>query len=201
LKAVRPVLDAHPLPPTHELLAIQSYLLDSDYNVLPSDLDPSMPLDAHSVLGIGSSKLGKPGSEAEKAWLSELELEREDDIVIWYGGDGFSRLPHALLDLLRALHGPERHPTLIPCHGRSDLKLLHGIFDRLELPIKHHPLVMIGNEPIIGDDDLWEELRGSGKLTKMLEKVGWVKPVKTKSSSQHKDNVGSGEQQQPNDQD
>jgi hypothetical protein len=56
---------------------------------------------------------------------------------------------------------------------------------------------MIGNEPIIGDDDLWEELRGSGKLTKMLEKVGWVKPVKTKSnSSQHKGGAGEQQQQQ-----
>jgi hypothetical protein len=167
-----------PLPTSHELLALQSYVLESAYNILASDVDPSSPLDANAVLSISSHKLGKPGSEAEKVWLSEIEKERKDDIVIWYGGDGSSQLPHAILDVLRAMHGPSRHPTLIPCHSRSDLRLLQKIFDRLEFPLKHQPLVMIGNTPIIGDVEALEELRGSGKLLTMLEKIGWVRPSK-----------------------
>lgn len=77
---------ARPLPPSHELLAIQSYLLQSAYNVLP-EVDPSRPLDANAVLGF-SHNLGATGSDAEKAWLEEIENERADEVVIWYGGDG-----------------------------------------------------------------------------------------------------------------
>ena len=32
---------------------------------------------------------------------------------------------------------------------------------------------MIANEPFIGDPEGFEELRGSGRLAAMLEKIGW----------------------------
>jgi len=50
-------------------------------------MDPTIPLDAHTILGIGSKHLGQPGSDRELAWLHDLELERADDVVVWYGGD------------------------------------------------------------------------------------------------------------------
>ena len=28
------------------------------------------------------------GSDVEKAWLADLEAEREEEIVVWYGADG-----------------------------------------------------------------------------------------------------------------
>lgn len=87
-KATRPHSAARPLPDTHELLAVQSYLLQSAYNTLPTELDPAQPLNADAVLSFGVQKLGKVGSAAEKAWLEEIEQERHDDIVIWYGGNG-----------------------------------------------------------------------------------------------------------------
>lgn len=34
---------------------------------------------------------------------------------------------------------------------------------------------MIGNTPIVGDLEGVEELRGSGKLKSMLDRIGWVK--------------------------
>jgi len=83
--------------------------------------------------------------------------------------------PHDLLSQLEALHGPSRHPTLVPCHARPDRPLLTTIFDRLSLPLSNHPLVMIGNQPIVGDAEGLEELRGSGRLASMLGKIGWRK--------------------------
>lgn len=63
---------------------------------------------------------------------------------------------------------------MIPVQGRQDLPLLRGIMNRLSVPINHHPLVMIGNTPIIGDIDGIEELRGSGRLREMLDRIGWI---------------------------
>jgi len=56
--------------------------------VLPDSIDPDQPLDANVVLGFSGQNLGAMGSAAEKAWLEEIEREREDEVVIWYGGDG-----------------------------------------------------------------------------------------------------------------
>ena len=63
---------------------------------------------------------------------------------------------------------------MIPCHTRADRKLLQGIFERLSIPFKHHPLVMIGNTPIIAAEETMEDLRGSGKLEELLKSIGWV---------------------------
>lgn len=87
-QSTRQALSSRPLPESHELLALQSYLLQSDYNILPSSVDPQLPLDAHTVLNVGSTHLGTSGSDKEKAWLQDLEREREDDVVVWYGADG-----------------------------------------------------------------------------------------------------------------
>ncbi len=174
LKAIRPSPAPRPLPPSHELLAIQSYLLQSAYNVLPSSINPSQPLDANIVLGFS----GEIGSPAEQVWLKELENERGDEIVIWFGGDGTNRHPHDVFGLLEKVQGSSRHPTLIPCHGRTDLPLLKMIFDRLKIPLGRHPLIMIGNEPIIGDAERLEEMRSSGRLAEMLGKIGWRKEQK-----------------------
>ena len=67
---------------------------------------------------------------------------------------------------------------MIPVHGRQDLPLIRSIFNRLSIPIAHHPLVMIGNTPIVGDLEGVEELRGSGKLREMLNKIGWIQEEK-----------------------
>jgi hypothetical protein len=86
-KSTRTAMSSRPLPESHELLALQSYLLQSAYNVLPASIDPKQPLDAHTILNVG--KLGVAGGDVEKAWLADLESEREDDIVVWYGADGY----------------------------------------------------------------------------------------------------------------
>ena len=87
-QSTRQALSNRPLPESHELLALQSYLLQSHYNILPESVNPSLPLDAHTVLNVGSTHLGTSGSDKEKAWLQDLEREREDDVVVWYGADG-----------------------------------------------------------------------------------------------------------------
>ena len=37
---------------------------------------------------------------------------------------------------------------------------------------------MIGNTPIVGDLEGVEELRGSGKLREMFNKIGWIEEEK-----------------------
>jgi hypothetical protein len=83
--------------------------------------------------------------------------------------------PHALLDVLAALHGPKRRPHLISVKNRPDANALHGVLDRQSLTIRHEPLIMIGNTPIPGDLEGLEELRSSGKLRSMLHSIGWLK--------------------------
>ncbi|WRT63139.1 uncharacterized protein IL334_000042 [Kwoniella shivajii] len=175
----RPALIARPLPSSHELLAIQSYLLSSAYNVIPDHIDPSEPIDANTVLGMGTHKLGPSGGNLEQVWLDELKGEREDEVIVWYGGDGRPNPPHEVLDFLASIHGPDRKPTLIPCHGRSDRFNLLSILDRLSLPLRNHPIIMIGNKPVVGDLRNLEELRLSGELESMLSTIGWQKETKS----------------------
>lgn len=87
-KSTRTAISSRPVPESHELLALQSYLLQSAYNILPESVDPKQPLDAHAILNVGANKLGSAGGDVEKAWLADLEREREDDVVVWYGADG-----------------------------------------------------------------------------------------------------------------
>ncbi|KAK8844845.1 hypothetical protein IAR55_006695 [Kwoniella newhampshirensis] len=174
-KTTRPALTARPLPSSHELLALQSYLLSSAYNVLPGHIDPQQPLDANHILGVGAHKLGPAGGATETAWLQELKSERDDEVVVWYGGDGRSRLPHEVLDILASTHGSARRPTLIPCYSRPDRSVLLSVLDRLGLPLRHNPIIMIGNEPIVGDMRNLEALRLSGELEAKLAAIGWNK--------------------------
>lgn len=174
----RPALIARPIPESHELIALQSYLLSSAYNTLPDSVDPQKPLDAHSVLGIGAHGLGPSGGQIEQAWLAELEAERHDEIVVWYGGNGKPQLPHEVLDLLSSIHGTHRHPTLMPLYARPDRSAILRIAERLSIPLKQYPVVMIGNEPLIADPEGLEELRLSGKLETMMAKVGWTHVAK-----------------------
>ncbi|OCF72396.1 hypothetical protein I204_06775 [Kwoniella mangroviensis CBS 8886] len=178
-RASRPALIPRPLPSSHELLALQSYLLSSAYNVIPSHVDPSEPIDANAVLGVGVHKLGPAGGDLEQAWLDELKGEREDEVIVWYGGNGRPNLPHDVLDFLASTHGSSRKPTLIPCHARSDRLALLSILDRLSLPLRDHPIIMIGNKPIVGDLRNLEELRLSGELESMLAEIGWKKEEKS----------------------
>ncbi|WWC57514.1 uncharacterized protein I303_100046 [Kwoniella dejecticola CBS 10117] len=178
-RASRPALTPRPLPASHELLALQSYLLSSAYNVIPSHVDPAEPIDANAVLGVGAHKLGPSGGELEQAWLDELRGEREDEVIVWYGGNGRPNHPHEVLDFLASIHGSSRKPTLIPCHARPDRFTLLSILDRLSLPLRDHPIILIGNKPIIGDMQNLEELRLSGELETMLSNIGWKKEAKS----------------------
>ncbi|WVW81180.1 hypothetical protein I302_103171 [Kwoniella bestiolae CBS 10118] len=178
-RASRPALVPRPLPPSHELLALQSYLLSSAYNVIPNHVDPSEPIDANAVLGVGVHKLGPSGGDLEQAWLDELKGEREDEVIVWYGGNGRPNLPHEVLDFLASTHGSSRKPTLIPCHARPDRSTLLSILDRLSLPLRDHPIIMIGNKPVVGDLRNLEELRLSGELESLLTQIGWKKEEKS----------------------
>ncbi|ORY26961.1 hypothetical protein BCR39DRAFT_539550 [Naematelia encephala] len=181
-RTTRPAAGPRPLPSSHELLALQSYLLQSDYNILPQFTDPGAPLDANAVLSVGSHHLGKPGSAEEDAWLAELEAEHADNIVVWYGGNGVAQSPVEILSTLESIHGPTKKPTLIPCHGRADLALLRSIFNRFGVDIQRHPLIMIGTEPVVGDAEVLEEMSNSGRLNEMLAKIGWGKKETDKNA-------------------
>ena len=159
-RTTRPM--ARPLPASHELLALQSYLLQSRYNILPADTDTSEPLDANLVLG----------GDADEAALGELEKEHANEIIVWYGGDDQSIPPHELLNALAAIHGSNKRPTLLPLHGRPDLQRLLRIGSRFDVDLSH-PLIMLGNRPISADPETWQELHNSGKLRNLMASIGW----------------------------
>jgi hypothetical protein len=46
---------------------------------LPENLDTSKPLDANVILGFAGELDGR---------LEEIEQERADEVIVWYGGDG-----------------------------------------------------------------------------------------------------------------
>ena len=144
---------------------MQSYLLQSTYNVLPHNIDPKQPLDANLVLGYA----------ADETALEELEAERAGDVVIWYGANGLPTPPHELLGLLQAVHGAERHPTMLALHNRPDLEKLLPVLRRLGLDIDHGAIAMVGNTVVTGDMEELDEMRASGKLEQLLESIGWVK--------------------------
>ncbi|KIR58183.1 hypothetical protein I314_06148 [Cryptococcus bacillisporus CA1873] len=184
-KTTRPALRPRPIPASHELLALQSYILASQYNVLSENIDPSKPLDANTILGISASesRLGgaaglaaKKGKEQEEeeAWLKDIESEWDGEVVVWFGGNGQKQLPHDVIDIITSSHSSNRHITYIPLYSRPDREIIFSILARLGLPADS-PIIMIDNEPILGDLETLEGLRLSGELERRLNKIGWKK--------------------------
>ncbi|KGB80308.1 hypothetical protein CNBG_6146 [Cryptococcus deuterogattii R265] len=184
-KTTRPALRPRPIPASHELLALQSYILASQYNVLSENIDPSKPLDANTILGISASErrfggvaglAAKKGKEPEEeeAWLKDIESEWDDEVVVWFGGNGQKQLPHDVIDIITSSHSSNRHITYIPLYSRPDREIILSILARLGLPADS-PIIMIDNEPILGDLETLEELRLSGELERRLSKIGWKK--------------------------
>ncbi|KAL7423980.1 hypothetical protein Q5752_001565 [Cryptotrichosporon argae] len=173
-----------PLPPSHELMALQSFILGSEYNVLPASTDGTSPLDAHVVLG-HTPRLGPAGSPAEQAWLDDIAAEHADDVTVWYGADGSSAVPAFVLDLLAEL--TDRAPTLVPCHARPDVAALRAVFNRLSIDFSTSPVLFVGNEAISADRETLLELVKSGELHRMLHRAGWArtKPRRERRELKH----------------
>jgi len=77
--------------------------------------------------------------------------------------------------LLQAVHGAERHPTMLALHNRPDWNRLLPVLQRLGLSLEHGAIVMIGNRVLAGDVEEFESMRASGKLEQMLGSIGWLK--------------------------
>jgi len=176
-KSSRPV--ARPLPRSHELLALQSYLLQSTFNILPADLDTTAPLDSDLVLGYA------PTDSA----LTELEAEHANDIVVWYGGSGSRSHPHELLTLLSEIHGSHRRPTLLPLTARPDFDKLLPILNRLDFPMEHGAVVMLGNRPFAADLEKMREMKESGRLANLMNAIGWAEGNKEVAKKGWKPNM------------
>lgn len=129
------------------------------------------------MFGLGHHHFGEPGSPKETALFSELEKERESDVVVWYGSNGKPQVPHYLLDAMAKIHDKHRHPVLMPCHGRNDLPLLTAVLARLGLPTDQ-PVVMIGNKPVVATPENVKAMVENGSLKEMLRGIGWVRPEK-----------------------
>jgi hypothetical protein len=109
-----------------------------------------------------------------EAALEELEAERANDVVVWFGMTPASpSQPHELLDILHEIHGAHRHPTLINLHGRPDRDRLLKVLTRLGMPTEHGSVVMIGNRPVAGNLEKVKEMKASGKLAELLGSIGW----------------------------
>jgi hypothetical protein len=84
-KVAPPLAPPRPIPATHELLAVQAWLLQSPFNTLPARLDAKHPIDAVAVTGFD---VGPADSVRQKEWLHELEKEGDGEVIVWYGMDG-----------------------------------------------------------------------------------------------------------------
>lgn len=168
-RASRP--DPHPLPDTHELLALQSFILDSPHATLSPHIDATEPLDAVMLLGAGGARrLGPHGSVAERAWLQTLADENARRVVLWYHGD---RPPHYALEGVTARHGQGRRASTVNTSHRRDGDTLDAILARLGHDLKRSPILVIGGEVFDASPERVHELRESGKLAALLAAMGW----------------------------
>ncbi|KAL7420432.1 hypothetical protein Q5752_005403 [Cryptotrichosporon argae] len=172
-RASRPAAVYRPLPPTHELAALRSYLLESDYNALPSEVDGSRALDAHAVLGVASHRLGEAGSQAEQSWLRELEGEHAHEVTVFYGLDSHV-YPHDLIATLAEIAGFDGHPSLVHLANRDDRDAVVAVFGRHGMNLRKTPVLFVGNEAVPADARSLEALKASGELRAMLKRAGWV---------------------------
>ncbi|KAI9633299.1 uncharacterized protein MKK02DRAFT_39278 [Dioszegia hungarica] len=168
----------HPIPFSHELLALQSYLLQSSHNALPPNINPSKPLDGNAILSISPAKLGRPGSANEAAWLRELEHEREEDIVIWAPAASGVEV-EGMYEVLGKLHHNAKSPSLIQLQDRSDGEVLEKIMTRLGVEVKK-PLMMLGNKRVVGGLTELKRMMKAGELETELERIGWLDAKKVK---------------------
>ncbi|RXK37211.1 hypothetical protein M231_05501 [Tremella mesenterica] len=105
--------------------------------------------------------------------LINLESERANDVVIWYGlssssshssssslksSDIKKQPPKEIMNLLSKYHKGSRRPTLLSCHDRGDLPLLRSILVRLglEKSLKDGLVVVIGNKPVYLSEEMFQ---------------------------------------------
>ena len=171
-----------PLPASHELLALQSYLLESTRNVIPANIDTSKALDAHLLLPISLLPVGGDGEATKTSdqsdpsgvsepedWLLELEREHQDDVVLWTM-DPTSETSSSIRKMLEDVHGKKRHPAQINLKKRGQAS---AVLRRLgwEMDEAQGVLVVIGNQPYTA-----ERLTSMSKqeLEGIMRSVGWV---------------------------
>lgn len=168
-RANRP--DPHPLPASHELLALQSFILDSSHATLAPAVDGASPLDAVMLLGSpGARRLGGTGSEREQAWLQSLADENAARVVLWYDGE---RPPHYALEGVTARHGQGRRAALINTRQRRDSGAVNAVLQRLGHDLASNPVLVVGGEMFDASQERMKELRDSGKLHEILTSMGW----------------------------
>lgn len=168
-RANRP--DPHPLPPSHELLALQSFILDSSHATLAPAVDGASPLDAVMLLGSpGARRLGGTDSAAERAWLQSLADDNSAKVVLWYDGE---RPPHYALEGVTARHGQGRRAALINTRQRRDGDAVNAVLRRLGHDLRRNPILVVGGEVFDASPERMTELRKSGKLHEILASMGW----------------------------
>ncbi|BEI83816.1 hypothetical protein CcaverHIS002_0404200 [Cutaneotrichosporon cavernicola] len=168
-RAFRP--DPHPLPSTHELLALQTFILESPANNL-RDVDATQPLDAAHLLGTHAARrLGNSGSSREKKWLKELSDQHSHTVVLWYSSIS---TPHSVLEGISARHGEGRRPTLISTIQRKDGETIEGILSRLGHDLSAAPVLVLGGEVFDATEEGMKVMRESGDLAERLAQIGWT---------------------------
>lgn len=156
---------------THELLALQSFVLESRSNRLPGDVDASQPIDAESIIGArAASRLRGRGSPQEQAWLSDLTTDASTEIVLWFTS---ATPPHYALDGIISRHGHGRRPELISLSKRRDGPIIRDILKRLGHNVNEVPILVIGGEVFDASVERMDELRSNGQLAQKLAQIGW----------------------------
>ncbi|TXT07313.1 hypothetical protein VHUM_03483 [Vanrija humicola] len=169
-RTLRP--NPHPLPVSHELLALTWFVQESAYNKLPSNLDPAFPLDAATIIGpVAARKLGNTDSEGEATWLSSLKEEFDNDVIVWFAG---SAPPYYALEGIQNRHGHGKRVKMVSTSNRPDAHVVRGILSRLGYDLDRAPVLIIAGEALEASAERMAELRESGELGEKLAAIGWV---------------------------
>jgi hypothetical protein len=153
------------LSPEQELGAVTAFMAALPQNVIPTDIDPTQPIDPQLVLDFDTRS---PRAEEEVDNVVTDVWLRNPVVVFSKTVSPVSRELKSILDALKL----KQSPTIFGVDQRADadvlIPLLFRLTDTSELPI-----LLIGGKPV-GSMDTIRELRASGQLKALATRAGAV---------------------------
>ncbi|EIM81302.1 uncharacterized protein STEHIDRAFT_125560 [Stereum hirsutum FP-91666 SS1] len=153
------------LDPAQELAALTSFMAALPQNVIPSSVDPSLPIDPQLVLDFDTRS---PRAESE---IQEVVIDAwmRNPVVLF--SKVHSPVSREVKSLLRDMH-LRPSPTIFDLDERADAQVLVPLLYRLTSS-DSLPILLIGGTPV-GSIDAIRELDASGELKKMVTEAGAV---------------------------
>jgi glutaredoxin-related protein len=153
------------LSPEQELGAVTAFMAALPQNVIPTDIDPTQPIDPQLVLDFDTRS---PRAEEEVANVISDVWLRNPVVVFSKTVSPVSRELKSILDALNVTP----YPTIFGVDLRADadvlVPLLFRLTDTSELPI-----LLVGGKPV-GSMDTIRELHTNGQLKALVTHAGAV---------------------------